>query len=160
MILRTRALLKARGEGPVRPGLGARPCLPRPGCSPAPPAGSTEAAAGSARASGATAGRWGSGGEAPSAGQGSRRCWWWCARLGLDTRPGSVDTCLVTRKKDLKKKKSIDMTPRTWAKRGKRDRLDFITIKDLCASLYPCREKAAGKIFANHISNKRLISRI
>lgn len=33
LILRTRALRKAREGGPVRPGLGARPCLPRPGAA-------------------------------------------------------------------------------------------------------------------------------
>lgn len=64
-----------------------------------PPAGSAVAAAGPVRAAGATAwrrGSWAGAPPVPSAGRGARRCCWWCACLHLETRPGSVDTCLVT----------------------------------------------------------------
>ena len=82
----------------MRPGLGARPCLPLPRRGPAPPGESAEAVAGPVQASGVMAGRWGSWGAAPSAGQGWRRHWWY-ARPGSETRPGSADTCLVTHRR-------------------------------------------------------------
>lgn len=151
-----------RKEGPIRPGLGTRPCLPLPRRSPAPPEESAEAAAGPVQASGVTAGRRGSWAAAPSAGQGWRRCCWWCARRGSETRPGSVDTCLVTHRRKTFTK-TIDMTPRTRMTRGKQTDRTSSQLRP-CEHHCPCSENIAGKkkavrkIFASPVSNKRLLS--
>ena len=62
-------------------------------------------------------------------------------------------------------KKLLELTPKVQFIKGKTDNLDFIKIKTFCSMEDPIKRmkrKAADreKIFANHVSDKELISRI
>ena len=140
--LRTRTTLKAREGKPARPLPWSRALCPHAWVRRCPPAGSAVPAAGPVRAAGVTAwrrrrGSWAEAPPVPSAGRGARCCCWWCACLHFETRPGSADTCWVTRGKEKTDfwERGVHVTPTAQATtKGHSDRPDFIRIENFDAS--------------------------
>lgn len=54
----------------------------------------------------------------------------------------------------------LDMTLKTQATKEKLDEVDYVKMKNFCASKDTINQVKREKIISNHISDKRLISKI